>query len=157
MSDAFTTLNVGAGGNAMDETSVAFPTSPTDRRRPRVQIAGDTPDAIAPVLNDDPAQNEQGLVVRPVPNIATSATESNVTVSNSSSTAVLAANPSRRLALIYNDGSLPVWIKYGTAATSSSFSLQLFPSGLLEVQIYCGAIEALANGGSSVVLRVTEM
>jgi hypothetical protein len=48
----------------MDETGVVFPTSPTDRKRPRVVIGGDTPESLVPVINADPAADAYGAVVR---------------------------------------------------------------------------------------------
>lgn len=67
MADEYTTLNAGSGGSVMDETGITYPSSPTTRKRPRVVIAGENIDDIAPVSNTAPSSTDRGLVVRPVP------------------------------------------------------------------------------------------
>jgi hypothetical protein len=89
----------------------------------------------------------------------TSATCTNVTASNVTSTQLLASNTSRRMAMFHNDSSTnSVWIKFGTTASATSFTVELQPHALFElpVPVYCGAIEALGNG-ATVTVRVTEM
>ncbi len=66
MSDDFTQLNPGSGGDYMDESGIVFPTAPTNRKRPRVVISGSTPDEIAGVTNAPPDGTEYGLIVRHV-------------------------------------------------------------------------------------------
>ena len=68
--DGFCELNVGKGGCVMDETLVTFPSSPTDRLRSRIQIAGCLPDQLADVLDVDPCtlpSTPFGLVTRNIP------------------------------------------------------------------------------------------
>lgn len=67
MADDFTILNSGVGGDAMDEEGVAYGSSPTTRKRARVQITGATPEEIARVVNEDPDGSEYGVIVRNVP------------------------------------------------------------------------------------------
>lgn len=66
-SNAFTTLNQGFGGSIMDETSITYPSGPTDRRRARVNIAGDDVDKLADVRNAQITGAEYGLTTRPIP------------------------------------------------------------------------------------------
>lgn len=66
MSDDFTQLNRGTGGDYMDETGVTYPTSPTTRKRARIQVGGADPDSLAEVSNSPPVGNEYGLIVRGV-------------------------------------------------------------------------------------------
>lgn len=66
MSDAFTTLNPGAGGSNIDEESVTYGAAPTDRRRARVILAGAGLLEIAEVKNAEPAPagTEYGILAR---------------------------------------------------------------------------------------------
>jgi len=66
MADDFTILNPGVGGDVMDETLVVYPTSPTNRKRPRVVITGEGIDDIASAINTPPDGSEIGLVTRPI-------------------------------------------------------------------------------------------
>jgi len=73
MSDGFVVLNPGANGEIMDEELVGpFPTSPTQRLRTRVVVAGTGVTDLAPVIGFPPSATECGLVVRPItdPNTA---------------------------------------------------------------------------------------
>ncbi len=67
MADSYTTLNPGTSGDNMDEESVTFGSSPTTRKRPRVEIAGNGATEIARVQATAPDGTEQALVVRPIP------------------------------------------------------------------------------------------
>lgn len=66
MTDDFTILNPGSGGDTMDESSVAYGTAPFNRKRPRVVIAGEGVGEIVPALNESPSGNEYGTVTRPI-------------------------------------------------------------------------------------------
>lgn len=66
MSDDYTILNPGVGGDVMDETAVTYPTAPITRKRPRVVITGEGIDDIVPALSDTPAGNEFGIATRPI-------------------------------------------------------------------------------------------
>ncbi len=64
MSDDYTILNPGQGGDVMDETAVTYATSPTIRKRPRVVITGEGLDDIVDTGTDIPIGTERGLVTR---------------------------------------------------------------------------------------------
>lgn len=66
MTDAYTELNPGVGGDVMDETEVTYLSSPTTRKRPRVVITGEGIDDIVPTPTTPPVGDEPGLVTRPI-------------------------------------------------------------------------------------------
>lgn len=93
------------------------------------------------------------VFVRQAPN--NTATESNVAASATSVTA-LAANTSRRNFVIYNDSTSDCYVKYGTAASATSFTYYLPSLGTLQDEFYAGRIDVIhlsATGN----LRVTEI
>lgn len=67
MSDAITVLNLGSGGENMDEEGVAYPTAPLTRSRSRVVICGSDRFEIARVIATDPVGTEYGLITRNLP------------------------------------------------------------------------------------------
>lgn len=87
------------------------------------------------------------------------ATTSSVTsvASSATNTTLLASNASRIFASIYNDSSKTVFIKLGTTASATSFTILLMPNSYWEVpNDYTGEIDAIwsaANGNA----RVTEL
>lgn len=86
---------------------------------------------------------------------AGTATTSNVTASATNVT-ILASNTARLGATLYNDSTSAVNVKFGTTASSTSFSVRMSPGGYLEVPFgYNGNIDGIwdtANGA----MRVTE-
>jgi len=101
-----------------------------------------------------------GTIANPVnvsPAGVAAATVSNV-ASSASSTSVLASNTSRRAATFYNDADRACYLKYGTTASASSFTVKIFPSGfhLLPTPPYAGAVDAIWDSGPTGSLRVTE-
>lgn len=85
------------------------------------------------------------------------ATTTNV-ASSASSVTLLAANTSRRGATIFNDSTAVLYVKFGTTASTSSFTYKVAAGGTLElpVPIYRGRIDGIwsaANGNA----RITEM
>ena len=69
-------------------------------------------------------------------------------------TAVLAANESRKRAIISNSGASAVWLSFGAAAVVGS-GVFLAPSGgVFEIdpdELYCGAINGITAAGTSTV------
>jgi hypothetical protein len=158
MADTYTVLNLGIGGDVMDESLVTYPDAPTTRKRERIVIAGDSEaQAIADVINESPAADAYALIVRNLP--AGSATPT-VTphVATGLNQTLLAANANRRLASIYNGSSVPLNIKLGAVASLTSFTIKLFPSGLYEVPgNYTGNIDGMFEAaiGSAYVTELT--
>lgn len=84
------------------------------------------------------------------------ATPSNV-ASSTSSTALFASNPAARSRNVYNDSTAVLYLKFGTGASSTSYTVQLPAAWNYEFPqpLYTGAVEgawASANGNA----RVTE-
>jgi hypothetical protein len=88
-------------------------------------------------------------------NSATS-TPSNVSASASNVT-VLAANTGRKGAMVYNDSTSILYLKYGATASATSFTVKMFPDDYHEVPFgYTGIIDGIwvAAAGAA---RVTEL
>ncbi len=88
---------------------------------------------------------------------AGTATLSNVT-SSATSVNLLAANTNRKGLVIYNDSSAVLYVKFGTTASTTSFTFYVAAGGHLQLLdlIYTGAIDGIwsaANGAA----RVTEL
>lgn len=64
MSDAYTELNPGIGGDIMDETAVTYGVAPLTRKRPRVVITGEGLDDIVDTTDVTPTGLERGLVTK---------------------------------------------------------------------------------------------
>jgi hypothetical protein len=85
------------------------------------------------------------------------ATLANV-ASSASSVTLLAANLSRLGATIFNDSTAILYVKFGTTASSSSYTVQIAGGGYYEMPdpVYTGRIDGIwasANGNA----RVTEL
>lgn len=66
MTDSYTTLNPGTGGDLIDEELVNFNAGAYFAKRGRIVIAGDSQAALAPVSNVAPTGTEYGLYTRSV-------------------------------------------------------------------------------------------
>lgn len=89
---------------------------------------------------------------------ASSATLSNVAGSASNVT-LLAANSSRRGAIIFNDSTAALYIKFGSTASTSSFTYKVFPAGTWEMSpgiVYTGIIDGIWDSATGNA-RVTEL
>lgn len=64
MSDDYTILNPGVGGDVMDETAVTYDTAPLVRKRPRVVITGEGADDVVATTDTLPDNTDRGIVVR---------------------------------------------------------------------------------------------
>ena len=85
------------------------------------------------------------------------ATLSNVT-SSASSVQLLAATDNRRMATFFNDSTSVCFVKFGTAASSSDYTIRMVSLSYFELPepIYTGRIDCIwstANGA----MRVTEI
>lgn len=88
------------------------------------------------------------------------ATTSAVTTFNATTTSapVLALNASRRGAAFYNDSGGVIYLKLGTTASSTSYTIRMTDNTFYELPypIYTGVIEAVSQSGTR-SLRVTEL
>ena len=133
--------------------------------------AGYDQDAFAPILlrmlQSDPTGSESGLIVRNIPSgtqdvsdarfaVSTTATLSNVSASASSVT-LLASNTARKKAHFYNDSSYPCYLKHGSAASTTSFTVLMQPQSYytIEPPCYSGLVAGIW-GTASGTMRVTE-
>lgn len=71
---------------------------------------------------------------------------------NQTSTSVLSANTAARSRILYNDGTLAAYIKFGSAATTTSFTLILQPGAtyFFDAPMYNGVVHAYWNSASAV-------
>lgn len=90
------------------------------------------------------------------PLTSSTATKSNATVTNVNAVA-LAANANRKACTIYNDSGVNVYISFGSAATTTSFSIKMVDGSYYELPapVYTGAIHAITAAGSGDI-RITE-
>lgn len=82
-------------------------------------------------------------------------TLSNVSGSASSVT-LLSANADRVLAVIVNDSTADLYVKFGTTASATSYSYLLGPADTLEVERYTGRIDGIWTSATGAA-RVTEV
>ncbi len=68
------------------------------------------------------------------------------------------ANPARRELCIYNDSSSAMYMKFGSAATSTDFTLQMAPFSFYEMPlpIYQGLITGIWTTDAGGAAQVTE-
>lgn len=66
MADDFTVLNLGTGGDALDEEGITYGSAPTTRKRARVRLSGSGVAELQEVRNAQPATNAYGGVTRDV-------------------------------------------------------------------------------------------
>lgn len=89
---------------------------------------------------------------------AGTATLSNVSTSGTSAT-LLSANARRLGATIYNDSSVVLYVKFGTTASSTSFTVAMAAGAYYEIPIgavYTGRIDGIL-ASSTGTARVTEL
>lgn len=117
-----------------------------------VLIAGQDGTNAQTLLTDSSGRLQVGVTA----SAAATATLSNV-ASSATSVTLLAANANRLGAIIVNDGTARLYVKFGTTASTTSFTVLMPPGGYYEVPFaYTGRIDGIwsvANGSA----RVTEL
>lgn len=73
-----------------------------------------------------------------------------------SSTTLLAANPLRKEAIIVNDSSSILYVKEGTTASSTSYTMKLYTDDTFITQ-YTGQIDGIWSSDSTGAARITEL
>lgn len=74
------------------------------------------------------------------------------------STTLLAANAGRRGASIYNDSASDLYVKLGTTASTTSFTVKLAQDDYFEVPaFYAGIIDGIWSADSTGAARITEL
>jgi hypothetical protein len=74
-----------------------------------------------------------------------------------SSATLLASNANRRAAIIVNDSSVALYVKYGATATSSDWTYKLEAGEALREEIYTGRIDGIWASNASGQARMTEL
>lgn len=74
-----------------------------------------------------------------------------------SSTTLLAANTSRKEAIIYNDSTAILYVKFGTTASATDFTYKVQPDAAIEDIRYTGRIDGVWASDASGAARITEL
>lgn len=130
--------------------------SPTSNHRAGAPMGGvsSAEDGMQLLLRIDPTTKR--LLVAAVIAAAPSDTGTHANVAGSaSSVTLLAANPSRLGAAIFNDSTADLYVKLGATASATSFTIKLDQDGYYEVPFqYTGVIDGIwgsATGAARVV------
>lgn len=86
---------------------------------------------------------------------SSSATLANVAGSASSVT-LIASNSGRKAFSLYNDSTAALYVKYGSAASTSSFTVKVFPNGFYSDNAYTGIITGIWDSATGNA-RTTEL
>lgn len=74
------------------------------------------------------------------------------------SATLLAANAARKGAIIYNDSTVYLYIKFGATASLTSFTHKMAPDSMYELPFgYTGKIDGIWASDASGAARVTEL
>jgi len=118
---------------------------------------GATWDRINSSISSNPSATSSGLVTRSFEIGAATSTLTNVS-DTAVSTTLLASNASRLGATIYNDSTETLFVKFGAAASSSSFTAKVFPDGYFEIpKRYTGIIDGIWAADAAGAARMTEL
>jgi len=77
-----------------------------------------------------------------------------VTAGSASSVTVITSSASMKKRIFYNDSTAVAYLKFGTTASASDFTLKLFPEGLWEELNYYGRVDAIWTSATG-NMRVT--
>lgn len=118
------------------------------------RMRGDATDGTLVNLGSNNDVTVSGAVTA-TPEKASSATLANVSTSTSSAT-LLASNSARKKAVIVNDSTAILYVKFGTTASATSYSYLLQPNDTLEEVTYTGRIDGILASGTGTA-RTTEL
>lgn len=84
--------------------------------------------------------------------------ESSVTSVNdtASSTMLLSANDNRKEAIVQNDSTSTLYVKYGTTASATDYSVKLGTDDVLTTE-YTGRIDGIWSSDASGAAKITEL
>lgn len=93
-----------------------------------------------------------------IPNPSASSATITSVAGSGSSTTLKASNSARKGLIIFNDSSAALYIKFGATASTSSFSIKLFPyeTYAMDTVIYTGIIDGIWDSATGNA-RVTEL
>lgn len=92
------------------------------------------------------------------PPVASSSSVTSVSAS-ASSVSLLSSNSSRKMATFYNDSTATLYLKLGTTASTTSYTVQLVAGAYYELpgnQVYTGAVDGIWASATGAV-RITEL
>ena len=119
-------------------------------------VRTDSPAARAGTDGDyEPVQITGGRVASSIDGGCSTATLANVSTSTTSATLV-ASNSARRVAIVVNESSVVMYVKYGSTASATSYSYALQASETLKEDRYTGIITGTL-ASSTGTARVTEL
>jgi hypothetical protein len=102
-------------------------------------------------------QGASGATALPVTNQKAATSSLSNVPGSATSVTLLAANANRLGATIYNDSSSTLYVKYGTTASNSSFTIRLLAQAYHEVVFdYIGRIDGIWNASTGNA-RITEL
>ncbi len=112
-------------------------------------------------FNSQAAMNVAIATLPPISSTFDTAGTSTLSNVNSSATSVsiLASNTSRKSAYFFNDSTSVLYLKFGTTASATSYTLQIQPNGFFEMPskpVYTGAIDGIWSSANGSV-RTTEL
>lgn len=150
---------------SVDGSAVTQPVSATNLSTNIAQLAGTTTavnngtasaGTLRVAIASDNTSNTNPFLVQA--NRSATATLTNVAAS-ASSVSILASNANRKGAMVYNDSTAILYLKFGTTASTSSFTVLMVAGSYYELppsSIYTGAIDGIwasATGNA----RITEL
>jgi len=135
-----TTLNPGTGGDIISTDDLGA----VKVQRVKVQIGADGAAADVNVGN-----------AMPIRIVASSSSVNAVSTSGTSATLASASSGRLRIVIV-NDSSATLYVKYGTTASSSDWTVKLAPDSTLDEDAYTGRIDAVLSTGTGTA-RVTEL
>jgi hypothetical protein len=135
-----TTLNAGTGGDVISTDDLGS----VKVQRVKVQVGVDGAAADVNVGN-----------AMPVRTVASSSSVSAVSTSGTSATLASASSGRLRI-IVVNDSSATLYVKYGTTASASDWTVKLAPDSTLDEDAYTGRIDAILSTGTGTA-RVTEL
>lgn len=97
--------------------------------------------------------------VTATPAVASTATLSNVN-DTASSTTLLSSNANRKGAMIFNDSTEILYVKFGTTASTTSFTVKMLGGSYYELPgpvVYTGRIDGIWAADGSGAARITEI
>jgi hypothetical protein len=155
MADTAVAITAGAG------TNVDTRTEGTNGNHRQVVVLGDPAtnagvaavDATAGLKVNLGADNDVTVTALAV---AAAATLANVS-DTASSTTLLASNAARLAAIIYNDSTVGLYVKYGATASATSFTYFLDAGESYREERYTGVIDGIWESDASGTARVTEL
>lgn len=112
------------------------------------------------VFNDVHDASAHTLKTSPQSAVAPTAATPAVTSVNdqATSTTLLAANTSRKGAIIFNNSASILYVKLGATASATSFTVKLVQDGFYEVPFgYTGVIDGIWSADSSGAALITEL